>query len=289
MQSKLGALLFLALLSAQSQAQSPQSPHSQSDTTGQPDLVVNAKLLSQQWVVRDEELDANACSVEEGGVTPGLRRLVRFTVETPNIGDADIVVGDPNVHVGNNDGLFEFASCHHHYHFRHYALYELVEPATGYVWKAAKRGFCMLDTDPVPKSGGNEPPRSSQFRSCGAVGVPGNQGISHGWADTYRFDLSGQFFVLDGGDGQPPVPPGQYLIRVTVNPPFVPQAGEPCLHLERIDSNGDEICHQLPESNYSNNVGEVLITIPDHPGRTGVGPAAGTRSKENYDEHDHPL
>jgi len=214
---------------------------------------------------------------------------VRFTVETPNIGDADIFVGDPNVHVANNDGLFEFASCHHHYHFRHYALYELIDPATGFVWKAAKKGFCMLDTDPVPAADGTEPPRSSQFRNCGAIGIPGNQGISHGWADTYRFFLGGQYFVLDGGDGQPVVPPGNYIIRITVNPPYTPTANEPCRFLEKIDANGNQVCHQLPESNYSNNVGEVLITIPAHPGKTGVGPAVGQAAKEDFDEHDNKI
>lgn len=165
-----------------------------------PNLIVRGDVLSHQWVVRDEDIAA-ACSAEEGSVTPGVRRIVRFTVMTPNIGSADIRIGDPNVHVAAGDGLFEFATCHQHYHFRHYALYELVG-ANGYVWRAAKRGFCMLDTDPNPAYYGR-PPRAGQFRSCGAIGIPGNQGISAGWADTYRFFLGGQYFVLDGGDGQP--------------------------------------------------------------------------------------
>lgn len=283
------AFTFLFLVPSTGYSQSPQSPNSQPDTTGSPDLIVNTVLLGHQWVVRDEDMPATACSVEEGGITPGTRRIIRFTVETPNIGDADIIVGDPNVHVAANDGLFEFATCHHHYHFRHYALYQLIDPNTGFVWKAAKRGFCMLDTDPVPAADGTEPPKSSQFRNCGAVGIPGNQGISHGWADTYRFFLSGQFFVLDGGDGQPPVPPGTYIIRITVNPPFKPVAGEPCRFLEKIDTDGQPICHQLPESNYANNVGEATITIPSHPGKSGFGPAAGTTAKEDFDEHDNKI
>src|SRR3989449_11780859 len=101
--------------------------------------------------------------------------------------------------------------------------------------------------------------------------ITGNQGISIGWADTYVWKLGGQYFVLDGGDGQPPVPPGRYVIRITVNPPFVAAAGEPCPHVDP-----DGFCHQLPESNYSNNVGEAIVDIPDHPGREGVGPMAGT-------------
>ena len=235
-----------------------------------PNLVVRSDVLGSQWVVRDENLSPNACSVEEGGITPGLRKLVRFTVMTPNIGNQDIFVGDPNDHVAAGDGLFELATCHNHYHFRHYALYQLIDPRTGQIWRAAKRGFCMLDTDPNPAYLGGVPPGPGKYRSCGAVGIPGNQGITAGWADTYRFTLAGQYFVLDGGDGQPPVPPGDYIIRVTVNPPFVAQNGEPCPHT---DTNG--FCHQLPETNYDDNVGQTTIRIPAHPGRKGAGPLAG--------------
>ena len=235
------------------------------DLNGQADLIISPDL-GQQWVVREELLDATLCSVEEGHVTPGYRKLIRFTVTTPNIGDADIYVGDPNDHVAAGDGLFEFAECHNHYHFRHYAKYELVDPNTGKTWRAAKRGFCMLDTDPNPAWMG-EPAGPHYYRSCGTIGVAGNQGISHGWSDTYRFFLGGQYFILDGGDGQDPVPPGDYMIRITVNPPFVPQAGERCPYL---DTHG--FCHQLPESNYDNNVGVAMVSIPDHPGREGVGP-----------------
>jgi hypothetical protein len=114
---------------------------------GKPDLIVDQKRLLQNWVVRDEKLSADSCSVQEGGITPGEHRLIRFTVSTPNIGTADLVVGDPNVHFNNGDGLFEFASCHHHFHFRHYSLYELIDPKTGHTWRAAKRGFCMIDIE----------------------------------------------------------------------------------------------------------------------------------------------
>jgi len=245
-----------------------------------PNLVVRSDVLGSQWVVRDENISANACSAIEGEVTPGLRTLVRFTVMTPNIGNQDIFVGDPNVHVAADDGLFEFAACHNHYHFRHYALYELVNPRTGQVWRAAKRGFCMLDTDPNPVPVGGVPPKAGQFHLCGAVGVPGNQGISAGWADTYRFTLAGQYFVLDGGDGQPVVPPGDYIIRITVNPPFVAQKGEACPNR---DPQG--FCHQLPETNYNDNVGTAKISIADHPGRKGIGPLAG--NTEETTECDH--
>ncbi len=239
----------------------------------QPDLIVDTVTLMHNWVVRDENLPADACSVIEGGVSPGVHRIIRFTVTTPNIGAADVYVGNPADHIAANDGLFEFAVCHQHYHFRNYAKYELIDPRTGQVWKAAKRGFCMLDTDPVPASVDGTAPRSAQYKSCGNLTVAGNQGISHGWSDTYRFFLGGQYFVLDGGDQQPVVPPGDYILRITANPPFTGDRNNPCRVLDPLTG----LCHNFAESSYANNVGEILITIPDHPGRSGYGPQAGSK------------
>jgi len=240
--------------------------------TGTPDLIVDQKRLLQNWVVRNEKLPASFCSVEEGGITPGEHTLLRFTVSTPNIGTADLALGDPNVHIANGDGLYEYATCHRHFHFRHYTLYELIDPATGFTWRAAKRGFCMIDVEKFqdyPGPANND----RNYLACGAPAtatepmIPGNQGISVGWADTYVWKLGGQYFLLDGGDGQPPVPPGNYVLRITVNPPFVAGPGEACPH---IDPSG--FCHQLPELSYANNVSEIQIQIPDHPGKQGVGP-----------------
>src|SRR5712691_5884095 len=109
------------------------------DLIGTPDLIVS-NMLGQQWVVREENLPANFCSVQEGGVTPGIRKIIRFTVTTPNIGDADINLGDPNVHFAANDGLYEFSTCHNHFHFKNYTLYQLIDPNSGFTWRAAKRG-----------------------------------------------------------------------------------------------------------------------------------------------------
>jgi hypothetical protein len=244
-------------------------------------LSVREDVLGSQWVVREENISPNACSAIEGEVEPGLRRLVRFTVMTPNTGNRDIFVGDPNVHFEANDGLFELATCHNHFHFKHYALYELLDPRTGKIWRAAKRGFCMLDTDPNPVPVGGVAPGPGKFRSCGAIGIPGNQGITAGWADTYRFTLAGQYFVLDGGDGQAVVPPGDYIIRITVNPPFKAKRGEACPNVDP-----DGLCHQLPETNYSDNVGIAMIKIPEHPGRQGVGPMAGNNEQTVECDHD---
>ena len=245
------------------------------DLDGTPDLIVDADKLASSWVIYDEFVP-NVCSAEEGGVTPGDHRLLRFTVTTPNIGTADVFIGDPNEHFdpdGNpetddGDGLFELATCHAHYHFRNYASYELYpvnsDGSLGSVIQAAKRGFCMIDVTPYGTA------KSWYYRNCGRPAIPslglppiaGNQGISVAWGDTYVKWLAGQYFVIDD------VEPGRYLLRIVVNPPFTAGGGEPCPFTD-----GAGKCHNFEESDYTNNVGQVYITIPDgRPGKKGWGP-----------------
>jgi hypothetical protein len=266
----------------------PQHVQNGVDTVGLPDLIVDTKATQQNWLVRVEDLPANFCSVEEGNITPGTRTLLRFTVTTPNIGDADVFVGSPLKHMDPNgdgdfadqDGMFEFASCHGHFHFQHYATYKLID-TSGKVWKAAKRGFCMLDTDPYNVNNGDG---TWSYRNCGSTTHDGFQGISDGWADTYVFKLGGQYFVLDGGDGQPVVPPGNYFIEVEVNPGY--SAGNAACPLVTDPATG--LCHQFAESNYANNLGRVALTIPAHPGRTGYGPLKNNNDKITAaDDVDH--
>ena len=255
------------------------------DTVGLPDLIVDSKATQQNWVNRVEDLPADFCSVIEGGVTPGTHNILRFTVTTPNIGDADVFVGSPLEHMDPNgdgdfsdqDGLYEFASCHGHFHFQHYAVYKLVGE-DGHVWKAAKRGFCMLDTDPYNTNNGDG---TWNYRSCGNLTVDGFQGISDGWADTYVFKLGGQYFVLDGGDGQPVVPPGVYHIQVEVNPAYAPDKKGNC---PRVKDPLTGMCHQFAESNYANNFGDALVQITDHPGRAGYGPLKNNTDKITADD-----
>src|SRR5256886_2875401 len=77
------------------------------DFAGAPDLIVDGKALEGSWVVYDQILKEGTCTLEEGGVLDPTvpHRVVRFTVNTPNIGDADIALGDPAVHVAAGDGL----------------------------------------------------------------------------------------------------------------------------------------------------------------------------------------
>jgi hypothetical protein len=190
--------------------------------------------------------------------------VLRFTVSTPNIGDADAVVGDPLAHVDPNhdgdfsdtDGLFEYAPCHNHFHYKHYATYELLPVleggALGAPIFARKRGFCMDDSEPF-LPGVNS--KSWVYRACGTLTTHGNQGVHTGWSDVYLRTLPGQYFVLD--DPAQPTPAGEYVIRVTVNPPYLPDSTDACpIHDEQ------SFCRVLRESNYSDNVAMLRITLP---------------------------
>ncbi|HET7233949.1 MAG TPA: lysyl oxidase family protein [Longimicrobium sp.] len=267
----------------------PGNGHTQ-DLDGLPDLVVNTATTAHSWVVRQEEFVAGECSVEEGNIPTGSHKSLRFSVRIDNLGTADLYVGDPLRHMDPNgdgdysdaDGLFEFATCHKHFHFRNYARYDLLplraDGTLGTPIQAKKRGFCMLDTSPAQNANGQ--PGPSQYLYCGNQRFHGNQGISRNWGDEYEKNLPGQVFVLD--DPAEPAPPGRYVVRVTANPAFAETPGQPC---PVKDAQG--MCHMFAELSYANNVGDVVIEIPDRVGRIGVGPGQGDFA-ESLDSHHHP-
>lgn len=259
------------------------------DLDGMPDLIVNQHKLANSWVIYEETFSPTSCTAIEGGFKGGTHRTLRFTVSTPNIGTADVFIGSPLDHVDPNrdgdfsdsDGLYEFADCHQHFHFRNYATYEIFPvdgggTIAGPAIQARKRGFCMIDVDPYNE---NEPPGTWVYRNCGNTSVDGFQGISVGYSDTYFKWLTGQFFLLT--DEKEPIRPGRYMIRVTVNPPFAAKRNEPC---PALDSNG--ACHMFAESNYDNNAAEVLITVPDRVGKTGWGPGGGQVAQQEIHPSD---
>jgi hypothetical protein len=260
------------------------------DLVGTPDLVVDTNVLASSWVVREEDFVEGQCSVEEGNIPTGTHRSLRFSVLINNIGDADLYVGDPLAHMDPNgdgnfsdqDGLFEFASCHAHFHFRNYATYEILrlnaDGSLGAPVQARKRGFCMLDTTPSKSDAAS--PKGRFYMNCGNLTLHGNQGISTGFGDMYVKQLPGQLFLLT--DPNEPVPPGKYVVRITANPPFAQTAGQVC---PVKDPQG--LCHMFREQRYDNNVGQVVIEVPDRTGRTGYGPGAG-QFKEELDAYHHP-
>lgn len=190
-----------------------------------PDLTIDSALLASSWRVTTGVFKSTSCDVLEGCVGgAGKRTLLRFAVATPNVGAADLYLGNP---VGNP--LFVYSSCHKHYHFSGYAEYNLHDPGTdALVLPGRKQAFCLLDSSQYLP--GNYP---SHGYKCT------NQGISVGWQDVYSTHTTCQWLDVTG------VPPGTYVLEVIVNPNGV--AGG--------------LVTGLAESDYSNNSARTTITI----------------------------
>lgn len=225
-----------------------------------PDLIVDRQLLRAQMHVTEETFSPTSCTVVEGCVTsPGTHLLLRFMSSTPNIGQTDLVIGDPSKCLG---GLFHFSECHQHLHFQEYADYrlwtlagyekwvaqrdltkptnsgrnaQLLEQARrdGELMVARKQGFCVIDV--APFQFGNVEPGPPVYRSCTQ-----NQGLKVGYADQYGPQLACQFIQMTG------VLEGDFVLEDHVNP-------------EQL----------FPESDYTNNASAVKFHFKPKQGRFG--------------------
>lgn len=165
-----------------------------------PDLVVDADRLADEILFSTETFTEASCAVAEGCVGgTGERRLLRFSVEAVNQGQVTLTVPPP----AERPDLFQFSACHGHYHFNGFAEYALeVEDGT-VIAPGRKQAYCMEDTEQVLEGPGI---------GCVKEFDCENQGIQAGWSDLYGNALDCQW--LDITD----VKPGDYFLRVTVNP-----------------------------------------------------------------------
>jgi len=188
------------------------------DPRGCPDLVTDPATMQPHVQVKN--IKPNDCQVVEGSTQAGVRKLLRFTFTTPNLGQGDLIVGRPADH----PEWFEFSPCHGHYHFKEYADYRLWVPSQQQTYEAIrtanphltaaqvlasnpgltpvkgqKAGFCVIDIAPYVL------PSVPKYLACEF------QGISAGWADEYDASLDGQFVDVTN------VAPGSYILEAEVN------------------------------------------------------------------------
>ncbi len=174
----------------------PNTPCNAAGGCGLPDLTVNLQLLQNSTMFELLNLGMYNCGVQEHCVdAPGNRFLLRFTVQTPNIGDGDFYLGDPALNPRT-----VWSPCHMHYHYEDFAEYRLLTPDGGLVLAGHKQAFCAFDDDQMwPDAGPGK-------YTCM------NQGISVGWADTYDRSLECQWIDVTT------IPGGDYVLEVAVNP-----------------------------------------------------------------------
>jgi hypothetical protein len=138
--------------------------------------------------------DGTDGSVNLGCVDEGNHRVLRFSLITKNIGDKDLIIGDPR----DRPDIFEASDVYDtKYQFRtHFFVYNLRNDDSSVNIHGYKIPYCF---DALEKM------------DCF------NQGILAGGAkeDTYEFSMPCQFVVIDD------VPDGEYILEATVNAPSV--------------------------------------------------------------------
>ena len=163
-----------------------------------PGMGVNLVPFVRNFSITHEDADAH--SIEDGCITPGRHRLLRFDFLSCNIGDTDLVVGSPESH----PEWFELSASHGHYHLKNFNEFRLYSSSGTEVVKGYKQAFCLIDIERLDPNARSEP----RFDDCNA-----SQGISAGWADVYSASLACQFLVIDD------LPSGSYVLKSTTNVP----------------------------------------------------------------------
>ncbi len=116
---------------------------------------------------------------------------------------------DDGSYYDRHAGTFVWHPEHNHFHFENYATYMLqpVGAAGASQRTSNKTTFCIIDTDKVD---GSLPgaPGVAVYSSCGKI----KQGMSVGWADTYKWNLAGQAIDLTGWTD------GDYKLTISADP-----------------------------------------------------------------------
>ncbi|MFD1565844.1 lysyl oxidase family protein [Haloarchaeobius amylolyticus] len=181
--------------------------------------------------ISTEVFDESSPDVEDGFVTPGEHRLLRFDMIIYNVGDADAELGRPE----NRPDLFEYSESHGHPHLKGFNNYILLDESGERTGAVRKQTFCLRDLYQIRSTASN----SSQF-DCEY------QGISAGWADEYDASLPGQYIVIDD------LPDGEYTLQATTNAAGTVEETCESDNTVRVDLsiNNDTVTTHTPQSHY---------------------------------------
>ncbi|XP_048470128.1 protein-lysine 6-oxidase-like [Rhincodon typus] len=175
---------------------------------GLPDLVPDPYYIQASMYIQRMHMYALRCAAEENCLSRSaysprtsdlsIRVLLRFPQRVKNQGTADFLPNRPR-------HTWEWHSCHQHYHsmdqFSHYDLLQATTQRK--VAEGHKASFCLEDTmcDPGIR----------RRYACTAH----TQGLGPGCYDTYNADIDCQWIDITD------VAPGNYVLKVSVNPGFL--------------------------------------------------------------------
>ncbi|KAJ8011503.1 hypothetical protein DPEC_G00058900 [Dallia pectoralis] len=172
---------------------------------GLPDLIADPYAIQAGAYIQRMQMYSLRCAAEENCLARSARTardldyrvLLRFPQKVKNQGTTDFLPFKPR-------HQWEWHSCHQHYHSMDaFSNYDLLDVTTGRrVAEGHKASFCLEDT-------GCDAGIRRRY-ACTAH----TQGLSPGCHDTYAANIDCQW--IDISD----VPPGNYILRVIVNPNY---------------------------------------------------------------------
>lgn len=170
-------------------------------------MSVNLVTRVRNFAISSQTFSTNDHDVQDGCVTPGTHKIMRFDFLSYNAGSSDLVIGSP----ASRPDLFIWSAGHGHYHLRDFNEFLLFTSQGGLATIGYKQAFCAIDIERI----GPNASASGRFHGCND-----DQGISAGWADVYNSGLPCQYIVIDN------VPNGDYTLQSTTNAKHV--VGEAC-------------------------------------------------------------
>jgi hypothetical protein len=168
---------------------------------------VNLVTRVRDFSIQNTSFSPTSHDVQDGCVTPGAHKILRFDFLSYNAGSSDMVIGSP----ASRPDLFVWSSGHGHYHLKDFNEFLLFKSGGALATVGYKQAFCAIDIERISPTASATP----RFSDCNS-----DQGISAGWADVYSAFLACQFVVIDG------LPNGDYTLQSTTNSKHV--AGEEC-------------------------------------------------------------
>lgn len=170
----------------------PDPPDNQTEDRSGVNFVPEVKNFG----ISIEEFDESSLDVEDGYITPGEHRLLRFDMIVHNVGDEDAELGYPE----ENPDIFKPSESHDHYHVEDFIEYTLIDKSDNEVAVLRKQAFCLRDDFQIHSNASSSPQFDCDY-----------QGISAGWADVYPATLPGQYLVITD------LPDGEYTLQATTN------------------------------------------------------------------------
>lgn len=163
--------------------------------TQEPDVRVMTEGLDVQRVIY-RYIDEDSCALAEGCVGgTGWRRLLQFDASVHNVGGKALAIGDVDYYLDGSGSLladhniFEYSTCHEHYHFSYYGDFLF---GSGDTQSGNKQAFCLQSTNRY--SNNEYSPLTHPYGACNF------QGIQAGWGDDYGAGIECQWIDVTDVD-----------------------------------------------------------------------------------------